>query len=112
MIGAASTSTKWAFAAAAACSVLQASEYICFALALGDQLSTGLALRGDGVERAIGARRPFVRSAAIHHSLTVRLPVWRTGVDAILAAARPRLRKAETTCWGWWAMKRKDEPSA
>jgi hypothetical protein len=35
----------------------QSGERTSFALPLGDQLGTGLALRVDGIERAIGARR-------------------------------------------------------
>ncbi len=73
MIGAASTSTAWALAAAGLFH-LEAGQYLSLALPLGDQLRTGLALRVDGVERAIGP-------AALCHLGNSAVDLGKPGVD-------------------------------
>jgi len=66
MIGAASTSTAWALAAAGLFH-LEAGQYLSLALPLGDQLRTGLALRVDGIEGAVGPATPgHLRDCAVY----------------------------------------------
>jgi hypothetical protein len=89
----------------------QASEHIGFALALSDQLRTGLALGVDSAKRTIDARRVFAGSAAIHHSLTVRQPIWRLESRPLSPPPAPGAQ-SENDVLGVVGVKRKGELSA